>query len=408
MRSLSSLLYAKRARIDPAKAKSHSPDVTNVTWDKQKVLDDLRSWDSTDKINWSKFARDHHVPGKNGGQVVKEFAKRNNIDVTQLDNKKPGTRQRARKLRLPGGDISVPTHRTITQVKEDWADMIKSGELTLGEPCNPFTITKHSTASGSLTATTSTVYGRKIPLQTIRQKLLERHEQYMYLHTDQELDNMSLDELKEQMKKRNIKLTETTTEPSIREKLKKSERTRTIAIWHDHSTLLGHGYILVTTKVFYDTAVFKYNRELPQENPVKDIQAHIEEPEVHILGMSSSSVEDQAAIIQDRISCLEHLHLPLTSSRGVPVSDRLLFFSGDKPAAQFERGCKQGGDYPCGTCGCHASRMDDLPYCLQLEWRNLEEMQAVATKGINHSPTHAHTKLLILYLVVPLCLIVQL
>ena len=75
--------------------------------------------------------------------------------------------------------------------------------------------------------------------------------------------------------------------------------------------------------------MFKYNRELPPKKPVEDIQAHIEEPKFHILGMSSSSVEDQAAIIQDRVSCLEHLHLPLTSSRVVPVSDRLLLISGD-------------------------------------------------------------------------------
>ena len=204
----------------------------------------------------------------------------------------------------------------------------------------------------------------------------------MHLHSNEELDSMSLTELKEQLAKRNIKAPSTTTESNLREKLKKSEQTRTIAIWYDQSTLLGHGYILITVKVVYDTAVFKYNSDLSQDSPIKDIQAYIEEPEVHILGLSSSSAEDQAGIIPDRISCLQTLDSLLTSSGSVPVRDRLLFFFGDKPAAQFERGCKQGGDFPCGTSGCHASCMDDFSHCQQLEWRNMEDMQAIATKGM--------------------------
>lgn len=201
----------------------------------------------------------------------------------------------------------------------------------------------------------------------------------MHLHSDLELQEMFSTELTQHLENRNIQVPNTTEEK--RDKLRQSERTRTIAMWHDHSTLLGHGYILITAKVLYDTAVFKYSSELPPGSPINDIQPYIEEPEIHILGLSSSSTEDQAGLIPDRLSCLQSLNTTLSTSRGIPVQDRLLFFCGDKPAAQFERGCKQGGDFPCGTCGCHASSMDDLASCFHLEWRNLEDMQNRATKG---------------------------
>ena len=42
--------------------------------------------------------------------------------------------------------------------------------------------------------------------------------------------------------------------------LRECEWTRTTGMWHDHSDTLGHGYIFVTMKVFYDPALFKSDR----------------------------------------------------------------------------------------------------------------------------------------------------
>ena len=36
---------------------------------------------------------------------------------------------RAKKLKMPGGEISVPCHKTTEQVKADWAEMIQSRKL---------------------------------------------------------------------------------------------------------------------------------------------------------------------------------------------------------------------------------------------------------------------------------------
>lgn len=93
---------AKHARYEnaPLKDRKHSPNFEKVTWDKERVLEDLTSWDKCARINWSEFARNHNVPGRNGGQAVKEFAKLNNIDVSQLDNRQSRTKLRAKKLKL--------------------------------------------------------------------------------------------------------------------------------------------------------------------------------------------------------------------------------------------------------------------------------------------------------------------
>jgi len=40
-------------------------------------------------INWSEFACLHKVPGKNAGQVMKEFAHKNGIDAVKLDHRTP-------------------------------------------------------------------------------------------------------------------------------------------------------------------------------------------------------------------------------------------------------------------------------------------------------------------------------
>ena len=80
-----------------------------------------------------------------------------------------------------------------------------------------------------------------------------------------------------------------------------------------------------------------------------DVQAYVEEPEICIITLSSSSIQDQTALITDRI---KDLSTPVYTATGVPLTDILKFFYGDKPAAQFERGAQVGGRYPHGSCAC--------------------------------------------------------
>ena len=79
----------KQSRVSnrPFKEQKHSPKFDNVLWSKETVLADLRAWPIGNIINWSEFAREHDIPGENGEQVAKEFAKENRIDVFALDQR---------------------------------------------------------------------------------------------------------------------------------------------------------------------------------------------------------------------------------------------------------------------------------------------------------------------------------
>lgn len=142
-------------------------------------------------------------------------------------------------------------------------------------------------------------------------------------------------------------------------------------------TILGKGYILLTAKILYDSAVFKSKMA-----NIQSVQAYIEEPDISIIAMSSSSIHDQAALISDRVSCIKDMSEVLYTSKGIPINDKLAFFYGDKPAAQFERGTQVGGHYPCGACGAHISRFDDFAHLSNLSWRSLQELQDLVTKGV--------------------------
>ena len=114
------------------------------------------------------------------------------------------------------------------------------------------------------------------------------------------------------------------------------------------------GFIIVTVHVLYDPVVFYTDEEYEQLNPGANvnIQAEVEQPEIHLLACGSSSVEDQAALIGDRLTCLRELSKPVKTETGIEITDTLRFFTGDHPATQFEQGSKQGGNYKCGVCGC--------------------------------------------------------
>jgi hypothetical protein len=50
------------------KKKSHSPNFSNVTWNKEEVLQHPQT---PPPINWQQFAKHHNIQGRNAGQVVK-------------------------------------------------------------------------------------------------------------------------------------------------------------------------------------------------------------------------------------------------------------------------------------------------------------------------------------------------
>ena len=148
---------------------------------------------------------------------------------------------------------------------------------------------------------------------------------------------------------------------------------------------MGTGYVLVTIHVLYDEAVHLTDQEF--QDKVGEaihkgyVQHHIEEPYICIMAVSSSSKEDQASLIPDRVECLSDLAQMITATNGVPVKDTIRFFKGDSPAQQFERGYQQGGYYKCGACLIHSSRVEDIAHACTQKWCTVSDIQQIAIKG---------------------------
>ena len=263
--------------------------------------------------------------------------------------------------------------------------MIASGRFTLGEECAPYSITRFRIVNGQLTPHDVTVYARKVPLKEIRERLLHKHSQYMRLTPTCILNTMTTEELTEQLKPLQYTTCSTMTREQLSQLLVCCERTRSLVLWHDHATILKTGYIMLTIHVMYDPLVFYTDVEYHQKNPnnpTVSVQSQVEQPEIYLLSAGSSTV-DQSALIGDRLDCLSDLSDPVETKDGIQITDRLHFFTGDHPAAQFEQGTKQGGTYKCGACGCKESMFDDQAHSLTFQWQSLEQLQSIATAGIN-------------------------
>ena len=109
-----------------------------------------------------------------------------------------------------------------------------------------------------------------------------------------------------------------------------------MVLWHDHATVLGSGYVLVTVHCLYDEAVYlsdsEYEEKVGETIYEGYVQHHVEEPYVYIIAASSSSKEDQADLIPDRVECLTDLTQVTTAVNGVEIKDILLFLQRRQPS----------------------------------------------------------------------------
>ena len=73
-----------------------------------------------------------------------------------------------------------------------------------------------------------------------------------------------------------------------------------LKVWHDHSEIGGHSHILVLVAAVYDPALYYTPQEMQEKGADIDVPTVVEDPEVHILGRSSSSLSDQLNYIECR------------------------------------------------------------------------------------------------------------
>ena len=68
------------------------------------------------------------------------------------------------------------------------------------------------------------------------------------------------------------------------QKLKNTERTWHLAVWHDHSSVANHGYLLFPVGVLYNAAIHLTDKEF-KEKPGQEVEVQriIEKPELYIV-----------------------------------------------------------------------------------------------------------------------------
>ena len=369
----------------PAKQpKSHSPKEENIEWDVKGAVEFLQTFPEEETINWTRVARQFGGVKGNAGQVLREVAAKHGIDIQKLDHKAPSLPQlRSRKRKLPGGEISIPSLPTTSEITNK-TKLIESDELSIGEPCSPYMLTKSVVSKdGGIIEKKVQIYGRKIPLLDVCERLMKQHEMYMRQTTDAEFKALTRPNLLQMATNYHIHLPPDLSDDQLRAQFALTQRTRTLALWHDHSTILQTGYILFAIWVIYDLAVFLMKEEYKEKygKHVNNLHEIIEDPLVYMIAPSGSSPSDQLALIGDRLECLAELSQKIASSSGIHFQDELRFFCGDKPVQQFERGTQIGGTYKCGSCGCKDIMMQDRAHALNCKWRNLADLQQLVVAG---------------------------
>ena len=120
-----------------------------------------------------------------------------------------------------------------------------------------------------------------------------------------------------------------------------------------------------------------------------NVQAIVERPELHIIGRSTSGIEDQRKFIECRRQCMQQMGTKLFTSEGLEITDVLRFFHGDGPAQQFEAGHSIGGNYCCVGCGARSTLFDDIVHCYRSPKLSFKDRQEFVLKGASWEKNNA-------------------
>ena len=119
---------------------------------------------------------------------------------------------------------------------------------------------------------------------------------------DSKLDSKGIEELRSAIRVFRPHLDENVSIEELKLMLKTAQRTRTLAFWHDHATILEQGYILMTVHVIY----------VLMQDKSGNIQTVVEEPFIYLFGLNSSTIEDQAGLCNTTLPAIDLATLPAT------------------------------------------------------------------------------------------------
>lgn len=357
----------------------------NLAIDADQLLHEASTWSPTERINWSKLGERYGLKTPNRGQVIKEFLQENHIPAASVAQRTTRTPRRPKK-KFRSGRTSFPMYKPVSFEKHKIQDKISRGEVTLGDEVVVSTYKRYkiNPEDNTIMEENDKVSARRIPMLQIRKKLLQKHEELGVIRNQPDVyfDTLASEDVRRKLFELHVSFSPCETIEVLREKLKQMSRQRFLKVWHDHATVAGHGHFLVLLSCVYDPAFYYTPAEMKTMTGVEvDVPTLVETPEIHILGRSGSSLNEQAQFSKTRRECLEDLSISLQTATGITINDICRFFHGDGPAAQFETGHNIGGNYSCAGCGAKSSCFDDLAYCYRCPKPSLAERQQFVLQG---------------------------
>ena len=300
--------------------------VDKLKIDRDKLLSEVKTWPANQNVNWSNLAREYGIHSPNGGQTIKMYLKEHNIPAASV-NQRPSRAKRRCISKIGNEGVSFPMYPPVTHERQKVLQRTKEGEINIGKEVVESSYRNYSVDSktNQVQENTIKISARKISLLEIRKKILEKHESLGILRdsSDFYFQNLSPEEVNSQL--RNLGIFQCTGDKL--QMLKKLCCTRHIKIWHDHSQIAAHGYLLVLASVIYDPAFFYTSKEMKElKNVTIDVPVILDNAEVHILGRSSSTTEDQLMFVETRRNCLKEIGERVFTKSGIEVIDKVRFF----------------------------------------------------------------------------------
>jgi hypothetical protein len=384
---------SKKVTTEKKKRQKHVGNIENYNFDRADFLKYIKTLPTGAKVSWRNLAIKFNLTNKNGirpsngGQVLLEYAKKMGANTHKFNTEKRISgrdyvqRVRRAKQKLYK-KISIPTTRPTSTLHKAIQRKLQTKELYIGEKIAPKIYKRNKIAtSGKLETSTVQVYGRITPLEKIRQQMNRDQADYFRHQNQGEYQNLTAQHVQQRLQEYGLTMPKSLEEAL--ENLKKTESTRHLKIWHDHSDILNHSYVSFMISPLYDPAIFLTNEEFKQRFPERqpiDVKGAVEKPYLYILGQSKSSDKDQMAYNNIRLEDLRTIEQP-TEQNGIEIYDRVRVFSGDGPARQFEAGQQRGGHYSC-LCGIKVTDHQNLECAMRFHSPSLQERMSLFKAGV--------------------------
>ena len=122
IRKAQSLRGRKRKSLEnenePTRKRRHGCTSAIMSIDKERLIEEARTWQHDQKVNWSQLGLKYGLSTANRGQIIKEYLAEQGIPVAQT-KQHTARAQRRFKKRLPGGKVSFPMYKPVKKMKDD-------------------------------------------------------------------------------------------------------------------------------------------------------------------------------------------------------------------------------------------------------------------------------------------------